>query len=71
MSGVDQAGGPMMVDAIPDERGPAEPADTLAPPVPEVAPETTDAGPVSSARDSAAGRANPISRGITDIILVM
>ena len=44
----------MMVDAIPDESGPAEPADTLAPTVPEVAPETTDAGPVSSARDSAA-----------------
>jgi len=43
-----------MVNAIPEENGPAEPADTLAPPVPDAVPETTDPGPVSSARDSAA-----------------
>ena len=43
-----------MVNAIPEEPGPVEPADTLAPPVPDGAAETTDPGPVSAASDSAA-----------------
>ena len=44
----------MMMDAIPDEHGQAEPPDTLAPPAPDPVPESTDEGPVPSARDSAA-----------------
>lgn len=44
----------MMVDQIPDEHERAEAADTLAPPVADPAPETTDAGPAFAARDSAA-----------------
>jgi hypothetical protein len=49
-----QAGGPTMVDEIPDRQGLPEAADTLAPPAADAGPETTDAGPVSPPRDSAA-----------------